>query len=298
MQRGLVTLLILVMACGDDTLPLLDASTGPDAIADSDTGLDSGVVDAASDDPVGAVYDPERVLEIAVELPPASWATLRSQSRSLVQTLSGDCLAGPFDQPFSWFEGSVTIDGEEFERVDVRKKGFIGSLSTERPGLKLDLGEYVEDQRYSGVRRFTLNNSVSDPSVVRQCLGYALFAQAGIPSPRCNFAHVTVNGEDLGLYVNVEALKGDFLEAGFGTRDGNFYEGTLSDFTTEMVTTFEPKNNEEITERSDIMPVVAALQIEDDAAMLTALEAVVDVDAFINFWAMESLTEHTDGYNA
>lgn len=304
MRRCFFILFVLFAACGDDaTLPLTDASPAPDVLVDSgapDGAVDVGARDAQVDapDPVAAVYDPDRVLEVAVELPPASWDTLRNQSRSLVQTLSGDCLDGPFDQPFSWFEGSVTIDGEEFARVDVRKKGFIGSLSTERPGLKLDLGEYVEGQRYSGVRRFTLNNSVSDPSVIRQCLGYALFAQAGIPSPRCNFAHVTVNGEDLGLYVNVEALKGDFLEAGFGTRDGNFYEGTLSDFTPEMATTFEPKNNEEITERTDIMPVVNALQIEDDAAMLSALEALVDIEAFINFWAMESLTEHSDGYNA
>lgn len=302
MQRGLLILLVLLAGCGDDdVLPLADASP-PDGVSETDSSaVDGGGSDVsadASDPDVAAVYDPDRVLEIDVELPPASWETLRNQSRSLVRTLSGDCLAGPFDQPFSWFEGSVTIDGEEFARVDVRKKGFIGSLSVDRPGLKLDLGEFVDGQRYSGVRRFTLNNSVSDPSVIRQCLGYALFAQAGIPSPRCNFAHVTVNREDLGLYVNVEALKGDFLEAGFGSRDGNFYEGTLSDFTSEMVTTFEPKNNEEVMERTDLAPVVAALQIEDDAAMLSALEALVDVDSFINFWAMESLTEHTDGYNA
>ncbi|MFK7999988.1 MAG: CotH kinase family protein [Polyangiales bacterium] len=303
MRRGLSLLFVLIIACGDDaTLPIGDASTAPDVSADAalDSATDAEPRDAQADapDPVASVYDPERVLEVSITLPPASWDSLRNQSRSLVQTLSGDCLDAPFDQPFSWFEGSVTIDGEEFARVDVRKKGFIGSLSTERPGLKLDLSEYVEGQRYSGVRRFTLNNSVSDPSVIRQCLGYALFAQAGIPSPRCNFAHVTVNGEDLGLYVNVEAIKGDFLEAGFGNRDGNFYEGTLSDFTPEMATTFEPKNNEEVTERTDIMPVVRALEIEDDATMLSALEALVDIDAFINFWAMETLTEHTDGYNA
>lgn len=298
MQRSSLNLfvlpLVLFAACGgDDALPLADGSVEAVDVAG---GVDAGV--DAMEPGVAEVYDPERVLEIRVDLPPESWEALRNQSRSLVGTLSGDCLAGPFDQPFSWFEGSVSVDGAEFARVDVRKKGFIGSLSTARPGLKLDLGEYVDGQRYSGVRRFTLNNSVSDPSVIRQCLGYALFAQAGIPSPRCNFAHVTVNGEDLGLYVNVEALKGDFLEASFGTRDGNFYEGTLSDFTPEMAPTFEPKNNEEVTERTDIMPVVTALQIEDDAAMLAALEALVDIDAFINFWAMETLTEHTDGYNA
>ena len=147
MQRRLLSLFVLsfvlVSACGDDdVLPLLDAAAREDV---ADVGaVDAGIEVDATPPGVTEVYDPERVLEISVELPPESWDALRNQSRSLVATLSGDCLAGPFDQPFSWFEGSVTIDGEEFERVDVRKKGFIGSLSTARPGFKLDLGEYVD----------------------------------------------------------------------------------------------------------------------------------------------------------
>ena len=28
-----------------------------------------------------------------------------------------------------------------------------------------------------------------------------LFRDAGVPAPRCSFAHVTVNGEDLGLVI-------------------------------------------------------------------------------------------------
>jgi hypothetical protein len=36
----------------------------------------------------------------------------------------------------------------------------------------------------------TLNNNKQDPSAIHQCLGYAVFADAGVPAPRCNFAHV------------------------------------------------------------------------------------------------------------
>ena len=54
----------------------------------------------------------------------------------------------------------------------------------------------------SGLRRMTLNNARQDPSYINQCLGYQLFAAAGVPAPRCSFATVTVNGEQLGIYAH------------------------------------------------------------------------------------------------
>ena len=82
----------------------------------------------------------------------------------------------------------------------------------------------------SGLTRFTLNNAKQDPSYVNQCIGYDLFRAAGVPAPRCNFANVTVNGENLGLYVHVESVKKPYLRQYFASDEGNLYEGTLSDF--------------------------------------------------------------------
>ena len=69
--------------------------------------------------------------------------------------------------------------------------------------------------------RMTLNNSVQDPSMVNTCLAYEVFAAAGNPAPRCNFANVTVNGMELGLYVHVEELKKPFLARHFDSAAGN-----------------------------------------------------------------------------
>ena len=262
----------------------------------------SGEGGGAAGDLTEALYAPARILDVDIELPAEDWDALRNQTRLFYDTFSGECTSSPFDSPFSWFEGSVTIDGEYLAQVDVRKKGFIGSLSSERPGLKLDLGEFVEGQTYSGARRLTLNNSVGDPSYVRQCVGYSAFRRAGIAAPRCNFARVSVNGEDLGLYVNVEPLKRPFLERAFGSAEGNLYEGTVSDFTEAEVYMLEPKNHEETWEgpgtiRDDVRWLLDALAVDDDQ-LLEALEAVLDLDEFYTYWAMEALLEHTDGYAA
>ena len=79
----------------------------------------------------------------------------------------------------------------------------------------------------------TLNNSIQDPSTINTCLSYRIFAAGGSPASRCNFATVSVNGKNLGLYVHVEEIKLPFLARHFESADGNLYEGTVSDFTPD-----------------------------------------------------------------
>lgn len=281
------------LACAPATPP---KSTGDDAgTTDPTVPVDTAEPDPGdSGDAIPSAYTPLRVLEVEIELDPTDWERLRTESRDLVELLTGDCLSEPFGSPYTWFPGTVTIDGETFSPVDVRKKGFIGSLSTSRPSLKLDLVEF-DDLDFEGVERLTLNNSVSDISRVRQCLSYSIFEDAGIPAPRCNFATVSVNGENLGLYVHLEPMKEPFLERAFGDGSGDLFEGTLSDFTAESKGTLERKTNEDSDDRSALEALVAAGQVDDDV-LLEALDAELDLDWFFTFWAAEVLTIHLDGY--
>ncbi|MEC8423722.1 MAG: CotH kinase family protein, partial [Myxococcota bacterium] len=248
-------------------------------------------------DPLDGLYAIDRVLSVDIELEPDDWDALRNESRNLLELLSGDCRDEPFGSPYTWFEASVRLDGETFAPVEVRKKGFIGSLSTTRPGLKVDLGEFEREWTFEGARRLTLNNAVSDDAVVRQCITYSAFADAGLPAPRCGFARVHVNGDDLGLYVNLEPIKEPFLARHWGDSSGNLYEGTLSDFGPGLSGTLEPKTNEDETDRSDIEGLVDALDV-DDADLLESLDEHLDLDQFFTHWAMEVITKHQDGYAA
>ena len=246
-----------------------------------------------------AFFALDRVLDISIEIDSDDWDTLRHQTRTfadLIAEIEKYELSRPFADIYSWFSATVTVDGETHSQVGVRKKGFIGSQSDTKPALKLRFDKYVDGQSLGGVmERMTLNNSIQDPSTINTCLSYRIFAAGGSPASRCNFATVSVNGKNLGLYVHVEEIKLPFLARHFESADGNLYEGTVSDFTPEYRGTLEKKTNEDAADWSDIDAVVDALEDPSDAG-LKALGQLVDLDRFLSFWATEVLVGHWDGY--
>ncbi len=240
-------------------------------------------------------FDPNHVLQVELTLAKSDWRALRNETRSITGELSGDCREGPFLGEYTWFSADVTIDGESLDNIGVRKKGFIGSQSTTKPGLKLNLDEFVEGVELFGVDNIVLNNAVQDDALIRQCLGYQLFTKAGLPASRCNFARVSVNGEDLGIYVHVEPVKPSFLRAHFGNDDGDLYEGTLTDFHPLWYKTIESKTDE--TDES-LTPVVRFVDDLADSSepIEDVLDAHIHLDTFLTFLAMETWTGHWDGY--
>ncbi|MCA9516640.1 MAG: CotH kinase family protein, partial [Myxococcales bacterium] len=272
-----------------------DADTRPDAdaSADTDTAAPADTVDPA--DPSAVLFDPDRVIEVEITLAPADWAALRAETRAIASVIGPDCLSSPPDSPFTWFDADAVIDGHAVTNVGVRKKGFLGSLDPVRPSLKVRTDRNVDGQELLGVDRFTFNNGRQDPSRFAACLTYATFRAAGVPAPRCNLAHVTVNGEDLGVFTHVEDVKKDFMRRFYEEPFGDLYEGQLSDFRDGWTGTFEKQIDDDEPPSGVLDRVTAALDASDDDVM-DALAAVVDLDELVAFWAVEVLVNHWDGY--
>ncbi|HUH02130.1 MAG TPA: CotH kinase family protein [Kofleriaceae bacterium] len=282
---GVTLALALGTGCGSE------GNAEPDAGA-LDAGVDAGPGYEAAD----WLFETDRLLAIDIELSAGDWDAIRFQSRDILGIFGETCGLQPAGSPFTYVSGTVTIEGQTITQVGIRKKGFLGSLDDDKPSLKLDFAEYVPGQRFSGLTKMTLNNDKQDPSHMDQCLGYELFRAAGVPAPRCNYARVTVNGVPLGIYTHVESMGKPMLSRHFADTGGNLYEGTLSDFRDGWMGTFERKTNKADLDRSDLQAIYDALALTDDAAMLAAVEAVIDLDAFFSFWAIETMTSHWDGY--
>jgi hypothetical protein len=274
---------------------------GSDAETDATDGSGSGAADASVDTgpdeaaEVAAVFEGSGILEVVINLPEADWDTLRVEGRTGLNQFGADCLDAPEPSPYNWQEATVSLDGDSFAQVGIRKKGFFGSLDSERPSLLLDLDRNIADQTWHTLERLTLNNNKQDDSALRTCLAYEVFRAAGVPAPRCNYAHVTVNGRDLGIYTHVETVRKSFLRLRFGDDNGWLYEGTLSDFREPYDGTFDQKTNESSPYRAPIERLMAAAEAPDDQ-LIAALDAQMDLDGFYRFWAAEVLTAHWDGY--
>ncbi|MCX5747135.1 MAG: CotH kinase family protein, partial [Proteobacteria bacterium] len=278
----LVGAIVMGMGCGGD----------PTANGVPDAGVDATPPDAYVD-LSGPVFEPDHIVDVAITMAAADWDALRAQTRTVGSVIEGDCLAQPIPSPFTTFAAAITVDGTSFPNVGVKKKGFLGSLDPTKPSLKVKFDEFVSGAEYLGLEKLTLNNSHQDPSYVRQCLAYQTFAAAGIVAPRCNFAHVHVNGTDLGVYVNVESIDHNLTKKRYPDGTGPLYEGSLSDFRTTWVNTLDPKG---AGDRSDLAPLVAALESATDANLVAAISPYLDVDRFMTYWAMELITNHWDGY--
>ena len=259
----------------------------------------------APTDPAGSLFAPDHVVEVAVEMAPQDWDALRRQTRDWWDVAGADnrqCLLQPFAKPFSWYEATVTVDGIRRERVAVRKKGFLGSLDDERPALKIRFDADAGGQKLLGLSRLTLNNSVQDASWLRQCLAYRVFEKAGVPVPWCNFAHVTANGRDLGLYVNVESMDRHWVRRYFERDEGELWEGEWSDFDSTFLATFEKKGDVEDddqrrVDRSSLEEVARAIAPNLSWDRLRSdLAKTIDFDEFMRLWAAEKVLEHWDGY--
>ena len=235
----------------------------------------------------------DRILKIEIQMAPADWREVRLSHRDgsdeMLSQLSND-------DAYKYKPAEITIDGVRVARVGVRKKGLLGSVVSTRPALKVKFDEYVDGQTYSGLDGLTLNNNNQDEAMVQTFLAYDLFARAGVPASRANFAHVRVNGEDLGVYTHVEAIGRAFLRRVFGSSNGVLYESYAGDFSNDRFFRIVEKGGEKDQDRTRLAALRDALAVTGPVSPARISE-LVDLDSFLRMWAMESLMGHWDSYS-
>ncbi|HKP62687.1 MAG TPA: CotH kinase family protein [Polyangiales bacterium] len=248
---------------------------------------------APDPDPPVEVLSARDVHEVRIELERSDWDTIRDEGRSLNSLYSG-CVDPGFE--YTWVDAQVEFDKHKLGKVRLRKKGYLGSLSANRPSLRIDVAEYAPEQRVFESKTLVLNNSLQDRSYTHQCMAYAAFAAAGVPAPRCGFARVRVNGHDLGHYVIVEPIKKPFLQRELGDDRGVLLEGNAgADFSSDRLANFEVDSGDANVSEL-LQPLMAALA-GSGSDLRARLEGVLDLPSFLRFWAVESLIGHWDGYS-
>jgi hypothetical protein len=184
-----------------------------------------------------------------------------------------------------------------YEEVGIHLKGAAGSfrdIDNEKPAFTLNFDKFVDEQKFRGLDKFSLNNSVQDPTYMTEAICSDLFLAAGVPTPRTAHARVSLNGRDLGLYVLKEGFDKAFLKRHFKNAKGNLYDGGfLQDIDASLERT---SSDGDVRGRADLKALIAATAEPDETLRLERMRALLDFERFLDFAALEMLTWHWDGY--
>ena len=193
----------------------------------------------------------------------------------------------------------VTITVREgtlvYTNVQMHLKGAAGSFRSidDRPAMTLNFSKKSKGQKFHGLEKLSLNNSVQDSTYMSEILARELFNAAGVPTPRAAHATVHLNDRRLGLYVLVEGWNKPFLKRHFPDPDGNLYDGGFGRDIDQPLTM---NSGDSESARSRLKELVEACRSPNTTNRLKTLSAVLDIDRFLTFAAMEILVTHLDGY--
>ncbi len=187
-------------------------------------------------------------------------------------------------------------DGDKVWRdVGVHLKGAAGSMRPidDRPALTLNFDKFVPDQRYEGLEKIHLNNSVQDGSYLTENICGELFRQAGVPAARACNVRLEFNRRDLGIYVLKEGFDKTFLRQYYANAKGNLYDGG---FCRDITEPLDKMSGTAATEQPEVRALVTASYERDLSRRFQRLNELLDMPRFVSFCAMEVIAWDWDGY--
>jgi spore coat protein CotH len=245
-------------------------------------------------DPAAPMYQPQTMVEIDLDIPQASVDALEEEEDHSDYHPAEFSLSTPAGTPAGVEETSTPL------KIEVKLKGHFNSSYrplSEKAAFKL---KFAKTERYLGLKKMTLNNMVEDPSMIHETLAYSLYRAAGVPASHTGYAYLRVNGEDYGVYLNIETLDDLAMEKRF---DGPFeeppqhlYEGESGhDVVPGEAFEFEVDEGEE-AERSDLEALIAAVNSEAGPEWLPNVTTVADLREMTRMWAVDKYAGFWDGY--
>jgi len=214
------------------------------------------------------------VCELHLEVASAGFEALKKESRRFV-------------------EATVREGSNTYTKVGVHLKGnsTLRPIDGDKPSLTLKFNLNTAGQRFHGLNKISLNNSLHDPSYINEELCGGLFRALGVPVGRVTHARVWLNERYLGFYVLVEGMTKDFLKLNFKSSNGNLYEANAQDIDEKL----EQINGTQ-TGQTDLKTLTEATREADASHRWQRLQTVLDVDRFISMLAGDILMSHWDGY--
>jgi hypothetical protein len=233
-------------------------------------------------DKAAPFYNPLAVSNIKLTLPDASFNELNNNPGTTVYQHAAVTITTA--------DGVVT----NFADIGVRLKGQATRVNLYgKAPLKLKFDQFVPGQKFMGLTRMTLNSMVQDPSYVHEDMTYRIYRAMGVVAPRTTYSWVTLNGQDFGLYMNIETVDSQMLKR--WTTPKHLYSSNCygADMTPWQSGCYDTNYGD--ADRTDLNSAVAVSNL-DGADWWAAVNQVANMTEVINLMATDIFTSNWDGY--
>jgi hypothetical protein len=153
------------------------------------------------------LYDTTVLRSINLQFQDANWWTLLQQNYQSQTNILAD----------------LTMDGVTYPSVGVRIRGNTSYTAlpsgSQKVSLNIDLDHVIAGQNLLGYSSLNLNNGFHDPTFCREVV-YNNFVAQFMPNARANHVTLSLNGQNWGVYINVQQYNKDLLRDYFADEDG------------------------------------------------------------------------------
>jgi len=210
---------------------------------------------------------------------------------------------------------TLEVDGVLYDSVGVRLRGntsYTSTGSSQKKSFNISMDYVHPNQDLMGYKTLNFNNCAGDKSFLREVF-YLHQIRKHIPAARANYIHLFLNGQDWGLYPNVQQLNKDFYEEWFLSNDGINWRadktsgpgGSWGDGTaalnylgadTSLYQVPYTLKSSDVPQPWDKLVMVCSTLNNSGSNLTTTLPAVMDVDRVLWFLASEIAFTDDDSY--
>jgi spore coat protein CotH len=214
------------------------------------------------------------------------------------------------DEPREYVSAALKFGNETYTNVGVRYKGnsSFDCVPPPKKPFKVDFDRYVDDQDFHGVKKLNFSNSLWDPSMMREMLGYDTFSNAGCPAGRTSHVKLFITApgaydhEYIGVYVMIEQVDKVYLDDRFGNSGGNLYKATMwgadlrwhGSEPEPYRECYLKKTNKSADDWSDLIRLLDVLNNTPDNAFKAEIGKVFNVDGFLAYLAANTALSSLD----
>lgn len=200
----------------------------------------------------------------------------------------------------------LIVDGKIYPNVGVHFRGTSSyfTVESEKKSFNIAVNYGADGQRLYGYKTLNLLNGHVDASFLREML-YNQISRDYLPAMKTNFVKLVINGENWGVYINLQQYNKDFLAEWFGTKAGVRWKvgpgrgGALvyaGDDPAAYQETYQLKTNVE----NPWAALIALCKMLDattpDAELAANLPSLLNIDQVLWQIAVSNVFMDDDGY--